>query len=432
MDKNKTNLGLPDLSPGEVSKKIGVGVRRVNNLPVYMIGGAVVIFFLIMLFALSGRGNKKIVDEAAESTGKGGSSLNLAELAAGSLDAGIVASAPVVPAEEIISDNLDMPPVLIAHPDAPDLAPEESALEKRYKTMKLAQLEQAIKSTTTLGRKPTRSQGSAPTDDVKAGDRQRGRSMAPQNAESPNQNQLFQQTMEGLRGAGSGGNHRPNNDLAQFSGDPKDDRWRLGKSIQAPRTLYELRAGFVIPATLISGINSELPGQIIGQVTQDVYDTATGKYKLIPQGSRLVGAYTSDIAYGQSRLMAAWQRIIFPDGKALDIGAMPAADSAGYAGLSDQVNNHYFRIFGSALLLSGVTAGMTHALDKGKEDRGNVPSIQDSLNAALANQLGQVAIEMIRKNMNIAPTLEIRPGFRLNVMVVKDLTFTKPYQAFDY
>ncbi len=92
----------------------------------------------------------------------------------------------------------------------------------------------------------------------------------------------------------------------------------------------------------------------MAQVAQNVYDTPTGKHLFIPQGSRLVGSYSSDVAYGQARVLVAWQRIVFPDGKAMDIGAMPGADSAGYAGFNDQVNNHYVRLFGSAFLMSGV------------------------------------------------------------------------------
>ena len=115
-----------------------------------------------------------------------------------------------------------------------------------------------------------------------------------------------------------------------------------------PSTPYMLRACFVIPATLISGINSDLPGQIVAQVSQNVYDTPVGRYLLVPQGSRLIGSYDSKVAYGQGRVLVAWQRIVFPDGKALDMGAMPGSDGAGYAGLADKTNNHYLRIFGSA------------------------------------------------------------------------------------
>jgi type IV secretory pathway VirB10-like protein len=211
------------------------------------------------------------------------------------------------------------------------------------------------------------------------------------------------------------------------------DRWKLDSRLEAPRSPFELRAGFVIPGTLISGINSELPGQIMAQVAQNVYDTPTGKHLLIPQGSRLVGSYSSDVAYGQARVLVAWQRIVFPDGKAIDIGAMPGADGVGYAGFNDQVNNHYLRLFGSALLMSAVTAGITYSQG---QNQGNsvygAPSASSALSEALGQQLGQVTAQLIAKNMNIAPTLEIRPGYRFNVIVTKDMTFSKPYQSFDY
>ncbi|WP_458574331.1 TrbI/VirB10 family protein [Serratia marcescens] len=211
------------------------------------------------------------------------------------------------------------------------------------------------------------------------------------------------------------------------------DRWKLDSQPEAPRTPFELRAGFVVPATLISGINSDLPGQIMAQVAQDVYDTPTGKHLLIPQGSRLVGSYSSDVAYGQARVLVAWQRIVFPDGKAMDIGAMPGADSAGYAGFHDQVNNHYVRLFGSAFLMSGVTAGITYSQRQNQATNTyGAPSASSALSEALGQQLGQVTAQLIAKNLSISPTLEIRPGYRFNVVVTKDMTFSKPYRSFDY
>jgi type IV secretion system protein VirB10 len=171
----------------------------------------------------------------------------------------------------------------------------------------------------------------------------------------------------------------------------------------------------------------------MAQVSQSVYDTPTGKYLLIPQGSRLVGSYSSEVAYGQSRVLVGWQRIVFPDGKALDIGSMPGADSAGYSGFYDQVNNHYLRIFGSAIMMSGVVAGISLSQDNNSTSTSiNQQKAGDVMSAALGQQLGQVTAEMIRKDMNISPTLEIRPGYRFNIIVTKDLTFEKPYQSFDY
>ena len=239
--------------------------------------------------------------------------------------------------------------------------------------------------------------------------------------------------LTGKSGTGSGSSStKVSTDYSQFAGGTLEDRWQLKSQVEPPHSAYELRAGFIIPATLISGINSELPGQIMGQVSQPVYDTPTGKYLLIPQGARLVGSYSSEVAYGQSRVLIGWQRIVFPDGKALDLGSMPGADSGGYAGFNDQVNNHYFRIFGSAILMSGVVAGISLSQDSSTTSTTSQQKTGDVMSAALGQQLGQVTAEMIRKNMNVSPTLEIRPGYRFNVIVTKDLTFTQPYHPFDY
>jgi type IV secretory pathway VirB10-like protein len=144
-----------------------------------------------------------------------------------------------------------------------------------------------------------------------------------------------------------------------------------------------------------------------------------------------VGSYDSKVVYGQSRVLIAWQRLVFPDGKAMDIGAMPGADSAGYSGFSDKVNNHYLRIFGSALLLSGIVAGVnTSQSNPGNDPYGT--STNAVMSQALAQEMGQTASSLLQKNISISPTLEIRPGYRFNVMVVKDLDFEKPYQPFDY
>jgi len=114
---------------------------------------------------------------------------------------------------------------------------------------------------------------------------------------------------------------------------------------------------------MISGINSDLPGSLIAQVSQNVYDTATGHHLLVPQGAKLYGVYDSRVVYGQSRVLVAWNRLIFPDGSAVTLGAMPGADISGYAGYEDLLNNHYLRIFGSAFLMSLVTGGTSYAMD---------------------------------------------------------------------
>lgn len=231
------------------------------------------------------------------------------------------------------------------------------------------------------------------------------------------------------RGRQSAGQDRYNN-LAV------NGTWDLNQKLTAPRTAYIVRAGFVIPATMISGINSDLPGQIMAQVTQNVYDTATGKYLLIPQGTRLVGTYDSGtIGYGQERIMIAWQRLVFPDNKTLDLGSMPGADLGGYSGFADKVNNHWWKLISSAFMMSGITAGISIATDDNSDDDdndSNNSAVRDELTRNMATQLGEVITKVIEKNLNISPTIEIRPGYQFNVTVTKDLTFGKPYSAFDY
>ena len=427
---NKTNDPMASgTSPGQVIKK--TGVRRVNNMPIYLVCAGVAVFLVIMALVAAGRANKQDLSVGEEKKG------NTNQFASA-----------------IVGDNdglVEGPPIPIARPDGKEAPPtpaapsEDDALAKRLQAMKMQQLQQAIAAKTTVPNTMMKgaggqSAGGQPNDDLLQAAALAGYQTAQKEqaeaASKANPEASFSSALAALQGGGNGGSggdgaaRRPNNDVKQFAGTAGNDRWKLDSKLDAPRTPYELRAGFVIPALLISGINSELPGQIMGQVSQDVYDTATGKYKLIPQGSRLVGSYSSDVAYGQSRVLVAWQRIVFPDGKAMDIGAMPGADGGGVAGLGDQVNNHYFRIFSSAILMSAVTAGAT--LSQPNTSAFAAPSAGTTLSAALGQQLGQVTAAMIQKNLNISPTLEIRPGFRFNVMVTKDLTFTKPYKAFDY
>ena len=192
---------------------------------------------------------------------------------------------------------------------------------------------------------------------------------------------------------------------------------------------YELQTGTVIPGVMLTGINSELPGSLIGQVAQDVFDSATGRYLLIPKGSRLYGVYDSRVAMGQRRVLIAWQRLIFPDGSSVTLEAMPGASRDGYAGFKDQVDNHYLRTFGNAILMSLITGGMAYSLDTLDDSGGtdDKPSLQNEMGSALASQLGQASLQMLQQNMTIGPSLEIRPGYRFNVILTKDVAFEAPY-----
>ncbi|ECQ3496002.1 conjugal transfer protein TrbI [Campylobacter coli] len=204
----------------------------------------------------------------------------------------------------------------------------------------------------------------------------------------------------------------------QFLSQKKDNGY-LKYVKQKPLSPYEIKAGWNIPAILITGVNSDLPGQILAQVTQNVYDTSTGKYLLIPQGTKVVGAYSSNVIYGQSRLLVAWNKLIFPNGDTLNLDSMQGASQDGYTGFEDEVDNHYFRIFGSAFLLSSISAGI--ALSDNSDTNSEKETASDKAIAQAIQQMGQVASEMIRKNMNISPTLKIRPGYKFNIFVTKDI-----------
>lgn len=198
-------------------------------------------------------------------------------------------------------------------------------------------------------------------------------------------------------------------------------------TLQTPRSPAQLMAGTVISAALITGINSDLPGEIEAQVTSPVYDTVTGRLLLIPQGSRLMGQYDSQIAYGQRRVLLAWTRLIMPDGSSIVLDRLPGVDTTGQAGLEDRVDWHLGRVASGAALSSvlGAAAALAEPNQVASNGSGVViiaskQSLQDSL-----NQVGQ---EITRRNLDVQPTLQIRPGFPVRVIVNRDLVL-KPYES---
>ncbi len=197
-------------------------------------------------------------------------------------------------------------------------------------------------------------------------------------------------------------------------------------AVMKPLSPYEMKAGTIIPAVMVLGINSDLPGEIIAQVRENVFDTATGQYLLIPQGSRLVGRYDNGVTYGQDRVLVVWNRIIFPDASSLNLGNMAGADQSGYAGFSDQVNNHYMRIFGAATMMSLLTAGVQLSQPQAANGENITPG--QTVAGALGQQFGQAGMALMERNLQIQPTIEIRPGYLFNVMVSKDVVFSSPYQ----
>jgi len=191
----------------------------------------------------------------------------------------------------------------------------------------------------------------------------------------------------------------------------------LENSKKKPRSPYEIKAGSYIPAALITGINSDLPGSVNAQVTENVYDTVTGNYLLVPQGARLVGEYNSNLTFGQKRVQVVWNRIIFPDGTSIDLEKMQGVDIAGFSGFQDKVDNHYLRIYGNAVLLSLMGAGYD-ILNK-KAQQSTDP--RETVAASVGQKLADVSGKTLEKNMDVQPTLIIDPGYKFKIIVMKDM-----------
>lgn len=199
---------------------------------------------------------------------------------------------------------------------------------------------------------------------------------------------------------------------------------RASGELQPPPSPYAVMAGTVIAAALWSGIKSDLPGDIIANVTEPVYDSATGRYLLVPQGSRLMGRYDSQISFGQRRVMVVWTRLILPDTSSITLDRLPGVDPAGYAGLEDGVDWHWDRIFAGAAVSTLIGVGAEMASPDRSNSEGRVivatrESMQDTV-----NQVGQ---EITKRNLSIQPTLTERPGLPLRVIVNRDLVL-RPYQ----
>ena len=485
----------PDLSPGSVSP--GVGVRRANKIPLYIVIGLIGMVALVVAMVANDRAEKQA--RMLKSTlgspqqGRGGGTLAQADRITGGHRAGVIPPAPSKPTGRpdlsapetpmvgagsieakgqlnadilIARPDFDVPPKpnrggglqLVGGQPGPKMKPGGEEVDQ-LRLARIQQVQDALKSPSTVSFSLVRNEKSTPTiertsepvssseprtrlAEVKRQMANAGRSEDPTKAYHA---QLTQLRQSGMLGPSDGGSDTPA--LAGLSAKSKTtntenpvggDRWKHDEQQLPPRAELVIQAGDVLPALMISEINSMLPGQIVAQVSQHVYDTPTKTQLLIPQGTKLIGSYSSDVGYGQHAMLVAWQRLSYPDGKTLDIGSMPGATGAGASGLTDLVNNHYVRLFGSALLMSAITAGVTfsqqQAQGAGIPGQVGIPQYNagTAMSQALGQQLGQVTAQLVAKNLSIAPELTIRPGYRFNVVVVKDLVLPKPYDEFDY
>ncbi|KTD03995.1 conjugal transfer protein trbI [Legionella geestiana] len=413
MKPNKDLLS-PDSSPQKLNT---AGVKRVNNLPLVIAIGVLTVFVLLIALVAYKRGNaqNQVVEPVKIASAKK-NTLSLANEVVGNHKAGVLpALAEIQPARPLT----DLPAPMPKPMDIEDQTVSDTEIE-RIRQEKTQDFEEAVKAKTAIM-----------VDNTRLNNKEQSRSV-PANQSIAMDMDVASTFKAQLQVLQERQNAKPV--ALNIGGDENEMRWHLNSKLENPNSRFELRAGSVIPGVMISGISSELPGQIIGQVSQNVYDTPTGKHLLIPQGTKLIGVYSSDVSFGQNSVLVAWQRLVFPDGKALDIGSMPGADSAGFAGYRDQVDHHYARIYGSALLMSGIVAGITYGQNNNQANQYGFaqPTAGSVLSQALGQQLGEVTSQLVSKNLNVSPTINIRPGYRFNIIVVKDLTFNRPYRQFAY
>jgi type IV secretory pathway VirB10-like protein len=213
----------------------------------------------------------------------------------------------------------------------------------------------------------------------------------------------------------------PMRKLAFLKAGPEKDIYNPHR-FEKPASPYQLMAGTIIAASLVSGLNSDLPGFVIAQVTENVFDSIVGRHLLIPQGSRLIGKYDNVIAFGQERALVVWQRIIMPDGTSIVIDNLPATDTGGYAGLADDVDFHTWKMLKGVALATVLGVGSELAF--GSSDSDLVKALQQSTQST-TNRAGQ---RLVERHLNVQPTITVRPGWLLRMMVHKDIVL-RPYRG---
>lgn len=430
MKNKKTDNDAPEASPSILghAPTRGAGVRRLNNVPIYIAIGLGVSVVALMIYATVARGNVKYK--------KSDTSLKATQTATpprevmqseepiyidsqakpiNQIEASNEVNKNQVPSiNEIQSQPMASNSASYSNPSPPPPSPyaEQWANYKQKQTTANQNRETALLAALNSNTSVHSNQSLNESKGQNFGNLLNGSNVGAINSFAGTSNK--------------GGTNSGDND-ADFNGQDAKRNFlqqnnytsNYSSAVKMPAlSPYELKAGSIIPAIMIGGLNSDLPGQIIGQVSENVYDSATGKHLLIPQGARLVGSYDNAVTTGQSRVLVAWNRIIFSDASSLNLDLMPASDQNGYAGFNDKINNHYGKAFGSALLMSAFSAGVQ--ISQPQAANGQNISNGQTIAGAIGQQLGQAGSQIIGRNVRVQPTLQIRPGYRFNVSVTKD------------
>ncbi|NDW07641.1 IncP-type conjugal transfer protein TrbI [Jiella pacifica] len=432
------------LKLGAAASQDGPKIRRLNRLPIVVAVLLVVLFFAVIFYGLSSRGLRFGGDpQIAPSSAPPASSD--AERLKRDVPDGIIGDPepspfqPKPPAKQEPAANPFTPegkPEPSGSPSrapAPALEPEtvwrarlkreqDEQLLREYHRQKMA----SVQAMDAAANSPI----AVSLDDLDTNDT----ASMPQSSETNSVANQPRSAMDLYGAALQAGLGRQNGDpnrqggKEQFLNQDIADLGYLPNSVVAQMSPFELKRGSVIPATLVTGINSDLPGRITAQVSQNVYDSATGRRLLIPQGSKLFGRYDSKVTFGQDRVLVVWTDIIFPNGSTLQIGGMAGTDAAGYGGFHDQVDNHYLKTFGSAILVALIGAGTDMLLPQDSSSFGATDSAADAARRSFAETFGEISQQTVSKNLEIQPTLEIRPGYRFNVLVDQDIIFPGAYR----
>lgn len=418
----------------------GPRIRRLNRVPIVVALVLVIAFFGVIIYGLSSRGFRFGGDELTTTPGSAPASRFGDQLTKGVPDGIIGEPAPIVLQPTPVLPVEDTPePVAptgdpIVEPSGQRGLESEEAWRARLEREQDEQLLRELQRQ----RMAALQADSAAYDSPIAVSLQGFEAVAsetamPSSGQTPNTGSGLPPNAADLYAAAMqagllGQNEDPNGQdaKAEFFNQDIRDLGYLPNRVVDQISPFELKRGSVIPTTLVNGVNSDLPGRLIAQVSQNVFDSATGRLLLIPQGSKLFGRYDSEVTHGQSRVLVIWTDIVFPNGSTLQIGGMAGADPAGYGGFKDQVDTHFFETFGSAILVALIGAGTEMLLPS--EGQGTASSSpENSVRESFAETFSELTEQTTSRNMNVQPTLEIRPGYRFNVLVDQDIVFPRSF-----
>lgn len=423
-------------------------IRRLNRLPIFLFIGLVVVFGVVIIYGLANRGitsGGSVVEDGGGSPASGFADQLKAGISNGVIDPPgqpitPVRPEPVEPAKpEIVQAQKPYSNPFQQRPASPDavIEPQETEIDWRER-MKRRNEEQEMQELQRQRMKRLQSIDAAHDSPIVVNiDDLEGQGQGSQTIQgnqtgngaftrSPSSPDLLSAALQAAQGGSA--NADPNGQFGKqdFFNQDISEAGYLANRVVPQQSPYELKRGSVIPATLITGINSDLPGRITGQVRQNVYDSATGHLLLIPQGTKLFGRYDSDVSFGQKRVLVVWTDIIFPNGATLQIGSMGGIDGEGYGGFKDKVNNHYLRTFGSAALLAIIGTGIDMAVPE-SSTLSTQDTASDAARRNFAEVFGRVVERTINKNLDVQPTLQIRPGYNFNILVDQDIIFPGSY-----